>query len=178
MIEKEPYLISPERCKLECQNDSSVCGHINKCSHHKQLDTLASRRAATINKRCDVYHISPITKEIVKNIILHSIKTGFTCCYCREQLKLYSSKSDFRLAVSIDHIIPMAMGGTNSEDNLIVSCTRCNLVKGTMKEKHFKLFLKTLLDTGGRNEMLEWLEDAYQHAWAYKIERLKAEDVE
>jgi hypothetical protein len=47
-----------------------------------------------------------------------------------------------------------------------------------MKEKHFKLFLKTLLDTGGRNEMLEWLEDAYQHAWAYKIERLKAEDVE
>ena len=149
MIDAETYLISPEKCKLQCETDSSFCGHIDKCSHHKQLDILVSRRTLTINKRCSVYKLEPITKECVKFILLNAIRSGFRCSYCNETLKLYSSKSDFRLAVSIDHIIPMASNGTNKISNLQVSCTRCNLVKGTMKEKHFKLFLKTLYASGG-----------------------------
>ena len=153
-----------------------MCGHINKCTHHDQLNTLVSRRVATINKRSELYNLPQVTHETVKHLFLESLKSGFKCKYCNETLKLYSSKFDFRLAASIDHIIPITSGGTNDIENLVISCTRCNLVKGTMKEKHFKLFIRTLLEDGGRTELLEWLEDAYQHALAYKIERTKIEE--
>lgn len=176
-LDDENYLPSPEHCRLQCYTDGSVCGHIKKCSYYKQLDTLVTRRTATINKRCSVYNTQPIEKDAVKQLILNSIESGFKCNYCGETLQLYTSRSDFRLAVSIDHIIPLANRGDNSEGNLIITCTRCNLVKGTMKEKHFLLFLKTLYDAGGKSEVLEWLEDAYQHALAYKIERSKVEGV-
>jgi 5-methylcytosine-specific restriction protein A len=33
--------------------------------------------------------------------------------------------------LSIDHIYPVSLGGTNSPQNLRVLCTRCNLLKGT-----------------------------------------------
>ena len=175
--DNENYLPSPEQCRLQCYTDSSVCGHIQKCSYHKQLDELVKRRAATINRRCSIYNIQPIETDVVKQLILNSIESGFKCNYCGETLQLYTSRFNFRLAVSIDHIIPLANNGDNSENNLIITCTRCNLVKGTMKEKHFLLFIKTLYDIGGKPEVLEWLEDAYQHALAYKIERSNVEGI-
>jgi len=36
--------------------------------------------------------------------------------------------------MSIDHIIPMAKGGTNNRKNLRVLCTTCNTIKGTKIE--------------------------------------------
>ncbi len=45
----------------------------------------------------------------------------FTCRYCGRQ------PGDVTLHV--DHIIPVAKGGTNDESNLITSCLECNLGK-------------------------------------------------
>jgi 5-methylcytosine-specific restriction endonuclease McrA len=30
----------------------------------------------------------------------------------------------------VDHVIPRRLGGLDSDDNLVASCTRCNLSKG------------------------------------------------
>lgn len=50
------------------------------------------------------------------------IRDGFRCVYCgatREQAK-----------IEVDHVIPVASGGTNHIDNLVAACRECNIGKG------------------------------------------------
>ena len=42
----------------------------------------------------------------------------FICQYCNQE------------ATTVDHVIPRRLGGLDSDDNLVASCTRCNLSKG------------------------------------------------
>lgn len=49
-------------------------------------------------------------------------RDGFTCRYC-------GSQSD-SVRLVVDHIIPVAEGGTNDEANLITACEPCNQGKG------------------------------------------------
>lgn len=46
----------------------------------------------------------------------------FTCQYCGAHPP--------SVVLHVDHIHPVAEGGTNDEDNLVTSCDRCNLGKG------------------------------------------------
>ena len=57
------------------------------------------------------------------------LKSGSVCCYCGSEEKL-----------SIDHIFPRAIGGSDSGDNLVYSCQSCNSSKG-------------------KKDMLKWMED-------------------
>jgi len=45
-------------------------------------------------------------------------RDGFICQYCGQE------------ADTVDHVIPRRLGGLDSDDNLVASCTRCNLSKG------------------------------------------------
>lgn len=47
-------------------------------------------------------------------------RDGKTCAYCG------ATDGDFH----IDHVIPVALGGTNDLENLRVACSTCNLSKG------------------------------------------------
>ena len=46
--------------------------------------------------------------------------------------------------LSLDHIVPRVQGGTNSWENIVCACTRCNMRKGgrTPKQAHLKLIRK------------------------------------
>lgn len=63
-----------------------------------------------------------------KNILR---RDGYKCCYC--------GRGD--LTLTIDHIIPKARGGTDSWDNLVTACTKCNNKKGdrTPEESNLNL---------------------------------------
>lgn len=50
---------------------------------------------------------------------------GPRCGYCRTSSAITGEKH------TIDHIIPTAQGGSSAEENLWVSCRRCNEAKGT-----------------------------------------------
>lgn len=63
----------------------------------------------------------------------------------------------------LDHIIPVASGGTNDADNLVVACKRCNRQKGKMlyhdyitkRLKQIELELNSLtkaLNKGAKND--------------------------
>jgi 5-methylcytosine-specific restriction endonuclease McrA len=55
------------------------------------------------------------------------VKTGGLCFYCGcELLPFGQEKNSF----SIDHVIPLAKGGSNEIDNLVPSCRVCNSKKG------------------------------------------------
>lgn len=47
---------------------------------------------------------------------------GFRCVYCNKKKK--------RKDLTLDHVIPITKGGTNSIENLVPACCFCNLSKG------------------------------------------------
>jgi len=51
-----------------------------------------------------------------------------TCVYCG-----FSGMNNFLAwrQLAIDHVIPVARGGSNTHDNKVVSCHRCNTLKGS-----------------------------------------------
>jgi hypothetical protein len=70
--------------------------------------------------------------QIKRNPIPRSVRLlcyeidGWTCVYCGSQ---GSSRPGKHYALSVDHIIPVSRGGTDSFSNLITACLFCNLKK-------------------------------------------------
>jgi hypothetical protein len=54
--------------------------------------------------------------------------SGWCCSYCGQEC---------RATYHIDHIVPLAVGGTNRIENLALACPRCNLIAGA---KYFNTF--------------------------------------
>jgi hypothetical protein len=52
-------------------------------------------------------------------------RDGFTCQYCGR-----GPRKDPSVILNVDHIKPIAKGGTHTEDNLVTSCRECNIGKG------------------------------------------------
>jgi 5-methylcytosine-specific restriction endonuclease McrA len=53
-------------------------------------------------------------------------RDGFRCRYCGR------SGSAPGVVLHVDHVVPLAAGGTSTEDNLVTACEECNLGKSTM----------------------------------------------
>jgi len=48
---------------------------------------------------------------------------GSCCCYCGVRRKLRQ--------MSLEHVVPLAHGGTNARSNLRLACPSCNAEKGS-----------------------------------------------
>lgn len=46
---------------------------------------------------------------------------------------------------TLDHKIPRSAGGNNNEDNLVLACARCNVLKGSKNYEFFKMNLPKIL---------------------------------
>lgn len=57
------------------------------------------------------------------------------CTYCKLPLSFETS---------LDHRIPIARGGSHCAYNLVVCCTRCNSIKGQLKDGEFGFLMETL----------------------------------
>ena len=55
-------------------------------------------------------------------------RAGHRCEYCR------APELVFNFPFEVEHILPLAKGGTSQDDNLALSCRSCNLKKGTCVE--------------------------------------------
>lgn len=42
-----------------------------------------------------------------------------SCIYCNKMIK---KRSD----LTVDHVLPKSMGGSDNKENLVISCTKCN----------------------------------------------------
>lgn len=62
----------------------------------------------------------PISKKLRFDVFK---RDGFRCQYC-------SATPSEEVLLEVDHIHPVAEGGTNDMDNLVTSCSRCNRGKG------------------------------------------------
>jgi 5-methylcytosine-specific restriction endonuclease McrA len=61
-------------------------------------------------------------------------RDGLACIYCG------ATAED--AVLSLDHIIPVALGGTNEAINLVTACKRCNDTKGKKSTKQFLAYLR------------------------------------
>lgn len=54
---------------------------------------------------------------------------GRRCVYCAEPLALEEA--------TLDHVYPLARGGTHSSGNVVTACARCNRLKGDLLPQEF-----------------------------------------
>ncbi len=64
----------------------------------------------------------------------------YPCTYCRTNLR--------RRALTIDHVVPRARGGTNARTNVVLACWPCNGTKGDSPVEDFITWLGSL--AGGK----------------------------
>lgn len=58
-------------------------------------------------------------------------RDGMRCHYCKLTVSRDVTQEHPRHA-TLDHMTPVARGGSNADDNLVCACRRCNNVKGNM----------------------------------------------
>jgi 5-methylcytosine-specific restriction endonuclease McrA len=66
------------------------------------------------------------------------------CYYCGSSIEEVSP-------ANLEHKNPLVYGGDDSEGNLVLSCYRCNLIKGTMTELEFISWLVLEQEDGKRH---------------------------
>lgn len=65
--------------------------------------------------------------------LTYCIKDSSKCYYCSAPL--------VRSKCTLDHLFPRDLGGPTLPDNLCISCSNCNGIKGSMTEKEFLFYL-------------------------------------
>jgi 5-methylcytosine-specific restriction endonuclease McrA len=73
----------------------------------------------------------PIPKEVRKYIFQ---RDRYTCKSC--------GKTDLETQLSIDHIIPLASGGSNDMSNLHTLCISCNRQKSDQNDPRFRRYFE------------------------------------
>ena len=82
--------------------------------------------------------------------ILSKVGGKYRCGYCGRQIYTWMTQSP--LLFTVDHITPIAKGGTNKSRNLMPACAECNTAKGSqyidqyrkLLGGHFKFYFEEL----------------------------------
>lgn len=51
-------------------------------------------------------------------------RDGWRCVWCRRSASIHEGAA--RVSLTLDHVTPRELGGTNHESNLVTSCVKCN----------------------------------------------------
>ena len=67
-------------------------------------------------------------------------RDGHTCQYCGRSIY-----EDAAMRLTLDHVVPRELGGTNDATNLVTACLSCNSSK---QDKSVREFVQILADRG------------------------------
>lgn len=103
-------------------------------------------------------------KQISKKLRFEIFKRdGFCCMYCGRTPPI---------VLEVDHIVPVAEGGDNSEDNLVTSCFDCNRGKGAVS---LRTIPESLADRAERVKEAEAQLAEYRRIMQEKEDRIDCE---
>lgn len=106
--------------KWRAENPDKVRLYVSRYGRNHPERLKAIRKAA--NARRKAIMRGAVSDEIVSKVIRRWLSTKrFTCYYCHKE---FSTN-----ALTIDHIVPIASGGSHSADNICKSCLACNCRK-------------------------------------------------
>jgi 5-methylcytosine-specific restriction endonuclease McrA len=92
--------------------------------------------------------------------------------YARDSNKCqYCGKTFSTSELSIDHIIPRALGGTSTWENVVCACTKCNIKKGgrTPQQANMKLIAKPVKPNRNPSLHIHLNHNRY-HSWKQFID--------
>ncbi len=108
-------------------------------------------------------------KESLFEIIRYKYEKNFVCEYCGQRLLICDTIPPHFKSFSIDHRTSLDAGGDNTLENFAVTCTRCNIIKGTMTEQTYREFLKPFLHN---QDLLDQVfKEMFNGRFANKLER-------
>lgn len=65
------------------------------------------------------------------------------CWYCGVKLALDSRDPQYKLLrATIDHKVPVSLGGKNEPGNIVSSCMKCNSQKGQLTVEEYRILLQ------------------------------------
>lgn len=88
--------------------------------------------------------------------VLYS-RDGWQCQYCGEKLSASS--------LTIDHVVPRAMGGKTSWNNCVASCRPCNRKKGCMPLREAGMTLKKQPTPPNPSHFWDWRNRLSSDSW-------------
>lgn len=113
---QEPFSMSIRIVAKKCRANVKT---VAKC-----IDSLQSKHlieVSAINGQSSIYRLPVDYTEFYGN---HAI----SCAYCGSTTNL-----------TIDHAIPKSRGGSNSPQNLIHACQKCNCIKGNRTAEEWRI---------------------------------------
>ena len=116
-----------------------------------EIRNLVKRRHASQLRKNEERGTSSPSYEDIERVVRKSVKNGFQCFYCNKALKLRDEKP-YKDVASLEHKLPVRLGGTSCLNNLELVCHECNIVKGTLKEATFRSTMKFHMQNGTWDE--------------------------
>lgn len=138
-------------------------------SDHHRLQGIARARWKSHKKRCDGLGVEAPDESDILILLIDSFNRGFTCEYCGKKMQ-FTQPPPARDVASLDHVLPLACGGTSRRDNLTICCTECNIVKSTLDGATFKMLVRRM-----GNEFKAYSQAIFNGRLAHKIERMELE---
>ncbi len=89
-------------------------------------------------------------------------KYHYTCVYCGFDGRPFDSW----MQLSIDHIFPKSLGGTDDPSNLVVTCRACNSITSRMSFRKDQTLQEIVVQK--RQKVLERRRDFYEH-WSKTV---------
>lgn len=69
------------------------------------------------------------------------LRDGLACVYCGQGIEEGAT-------LTLDHLTPHSLGGSNAADNLVTACRRCNAARGTRDYHDFAVQVAAYLNHG------------------------------
>lgn len=86
----------------------------------KAFNRANPERHSLANRRCRAKKSGAKGDHTVEDIALQFLAQNGLCLYCKQEI---SNSYD------IDHVVPIARGGSNGPENIVVACASCNRSK-------------------------------------------------
>jgi len=117
-------------------NLCNICNNMSPLNCHERIQEqkrvkIQLERKSQLERFPDARRRLFLSKEIRCKI---AKKCRYKCIYCNRVANSWvkdKNGDNIKLKTAVDHIIPIALGGTNAENNLALSCSVCNRAKST-----------------------------------------------
>jgi 5-methylcytosine-specific restriction endonuclease McrA len=113
---------------LKCHNEKS------KRQYHSDPARHCARQMETVKKNPEVYRAARARRRARKKLAEGNFTSrDITAIGAKQNWKCKNCEVTIKIKYHIDHIMPLALGGSNWPDNLALLCPSCNLRKS---DKH------------------------------------------